>query len=65
MEPKRAPKVVFGLLSKSYKNLVKHRVSARSPQQTNESNKAFCFFVDKRFFYNSWFCLSETEVSEC
>ena len=49
LEPKRAPKVVLFLLPKSYKNLLKHRVSARSPQQKNKPENKFRFFVKKRF----------------
>ena len=50
MEPKRAPKTVFVLLSKSCKNIVKHRVSGTRPQQKNEPKNMFRFFVDKNVF---------------
>ena len=51
MEPKRAPKVVFLLLSKYCKNLVKHRVSGTPLPPKNKPQKTFRFFVNEKCVY--------------
>ena len=50
MEPKRGPNVVFVLLSKSSKNLVKHRVSGTRLHLKNKPKNTFRFLVNKKRF---------------